>query len=52
MTIADISLACGASIVRAIKEDDDDDQMRAVFREALQDNTLNVIIARKPCKHE
>ena len=51
VTIADISLACGASIVREIKEDDSDDQMRAVFREALQDNTLNVIIARKPCKH-
>ncbi len=52
VTIHDLALACGASIVREIKEDDSDEHMRAIFREALQDHTLNVIIARKPCKHE
>jgi len=52
VTIHNLSLACGATSVREIKEDDSDEQMRAIFREALQDNTLNVIIARKPCKHE
>lgn len=52
VTIRDLSLACGATTVREIKEEDNDEQMRAVFREALEDNTLNVVIARKPCKHD
>jgi indolepyruvate ferredoxin oxidoreductase alpha subunit len=52
VTIADLALVCGATIVREIKENDGDEEMRAVFRQALNDNTLNVIIARKPCTHD
>lgn len=50
VTIADLSLACGATIVREIQEKDSDAQMRTVFRQALQDPTLNVVIVRKACK--
>lgn len=51
VTIRDLALACGASRVREVQEQDTDDQMRAVFRDALQDPTLNLVIVRKPC-HE
>ncbi|MDP6041927.1 MAG: thiamine pyrophosphate-dependent enzyme [Candidatus Latescibacteria bacterium] len=50
VTIRDIALACGASTVREVAEEDTEDQMRSVFREALQDPTLNFIIVRKQCK--
>ena len=49
VTIRNIALTCGASIVREVDEEDSDDQMRSVFREALQDPTLNLVIVRKPC---
>ena len=50
VTICNLALACGASRVREVHEQDTDDQMRAVFRDALQDPTLNLVIVRKPCQ--
>ena len=49
VTIYNLSLACGASIVREVQENDSESTMRAIFREALQDPTLNVVIVRKAC---
>lgn len=50
VTMRDLALACGASRVREVQEQDADDQMRAVFRDALQDPTLNLVIVRKLCQ--
>ena len=50
VTIRDLALACGASVVREVEQEDTEDQMRSVFRQALQDPTLNFIIVRKACK--
>ena len=42
-------LACGASTVSEVCENATEPQMRAVFRKALEDNTLNAVIVRTTC---
>ncbi len=50
VAMRDLARACGASQVREVRERDTDACMRAVFREALEDPTLNLVIVRKPCR--
>ncbi len=50
VTMRDLALACGVSQVREVQTQDTDARMRAVFRDALCDPTLNLVIVRKPCK--
>lgn len=50
VAMRDLALACGVSQVREVQAEDTDARMRAVFRDALCDPTLNLVIVRKPCK--
>lgn len=45
-----IARACGVDPIWEVSDQDSDDRMRQVFREALTNDTLSMVILRKPCK--
>ncbi|MEE2752955.1 MAG: thiamine pyrophosphate-dependent enzyme [Candidatus Latescibacterota bacterium] len=49
--IREITAVFGADPIWEIGKDDTNEQMRDVFRAALENDTFSVIIVRKPCKH-
>ena len=48
--IRDLAAACGVESIWTVEEEDPEDRMRSVFREALTTDTLCLIIVRKTCK--
>ncbi len=49
--IREIGEVCGCDPIWEVGPDDSDDQMKATFKEALENDTFSMIIVRKPCKH-
>ncbi len=48
--IPDIAAACGADPIWIVEREDSEERMREVFREALEGETLSMVIVRKPCR--
>ncbi|MCH2666050.1 thiamine pyrophosphate-dependent enzyme [bacterium] len=48
--IREIGAVCGCDPIWEIGPDDSDEQMREIFRVALQNETFSMIIIRKACK--
>lgn len=45
-----IARACGVDPIWEVTDSDSEERMREVFREALTNDTLSMVIIRKPCK--
>ena len=51
VSIIDLASTCGVEFIWIIEEDDDDEKMGGVFRQALTaDAGLNMIVVQKSCK--
>ena len=48
--IRDLAAACGVQSIWTVEENDPDDRMRTIFREALETKNLGLVIVKKPCK--
>jgi len=49
VSIRALAETCGVESIWEIEADDSEDQMRSIFRQALTDDGLNMIIVRNPC---